>query len=44
VILRPSHRTVGNPEVEIRAKTLDRRFGDNVNDIVGILEKMKIGG
>ena len=24
----------------MRAKTLERRFGDNINDIVGILEKL----
>lgn len=25
----------------IRAKTIDRRFGDNVNDVIEILEKLK---
>lgn len=26
---------------QMRAKTIDRRFGDNINEIVGILEKLK---
>ena len=44
MIRRPSHRTAGSPKVEIRAKTIDRRFGDNVKDIVRILEKLKKEG
>lgn len=30
-----------DPKGRLRGKTIDRRFGDNVSDIVAIVEKLK---